>query len=57
LPLAKKVVIAADNDDGGTGLEAARKARELWRSQGRKVFIASDALEVLSSTVKPQDSI
>ena len=43
LPLAKKVVIAADNDDGGTGLEAARKARELWRSQGRKVFLASPA--------------
>ena len=44
LPLAKKVVIAADNDDGGTGLEAARKARELWRSQGRKVFIATPPL-------------
>ncbi len=41
LPLAKKVVIAADNDDGGTGLETARRARELWRSQGRKVFIAT----------------
>ena len=44
LPLAKNVLIAADNDDGGTGLEAARKARELWWSERRKVFIAIPAL-------------
>jgi len=38
LPLASTVVIAADGDDAG--LHAAHRARDLWRREGRRVFVA-----------------
>ena len=40
LPLASEVIIAADHDTHGVGQAAARRAAELWATQGRKVRIA-----------------
>ena len=39
LPLATKVVIAADHDENGVGIRAARTAAERWTAEGRQVRI------------------
>lgn len=39
LPLASRVLIAADGDR--TGLHTAHRARDLWRREGRNVFVAN----------------
>lgn len=38
--LVREIIIAADNDDSGAGLDAAYKAAELWGGQGRIVRVA-----------------
>lgn len=40
LPLASSVLIAADNDESGTGMKAAKKAAERLMAEGRNVEIA-----------------
>jgi putative DNA primase/helicase len=40
LPLAADLVIAADNDESGTGQREAEAAAERWTRQGRRVRIA-----------------
>jgi hypothetical protein len=38
-PEARRIVIAADNDENGIGLKAARRAAQRWRSEMRRVRI------------------
>ena len=40
LPLAATVFIAADHDENGVGIRAARTAAERWTAEGRQVRIA-----------------
>lgn len=40
LPLAREVIIAADNDENGVGQRAAEAAAVRWLAEGRKVKIA-----------------
>jgi putative DNA primase/helicase len=40
LPLARIVIILADNDVNGTGEKAAQKAAQRWLAEGRRVRIA-----------------
>ena len=43
-PLAKMVLIAADNDSNGTGMRAANTAAARWSREGRRVRICTPPL-------------
>ena len=44
MPLAKRVVIAADHDVNGAGENAATRAAERWIDEGRRVWIKTPPL-------------